>query len=275
MNKQHLVAATFAAALAAHPLAQASTQAHASMSDLQYTLIDLDPNDGVTPWIHMLSPNAMDTNVSMWVEDEHGQSTYVLTPPDDAFGSVDVSRSLGNVSAEGHIVGHGEAAGTGVSVAAHVQSEYDAPRHGVATPYSALSWDFELSPNTQVVLTSSLHVDLQATVGHGRASYENGYAIAGLFLRAHGTFETMSDSEALQFYSQALPPGQGIDISKDRMLTVTATNRDALAGQYIFKQTSSIILETVTVVPEPSSLALLALGLPGLLIRARRTRLAA
>ena len=161
--KPMLLAAACALACA-WPSAHAATAA-ASVSGLTFTLVDLDPNDGIEPSITWtaLSGDAL-TNASSgmgveWLDVAQGLWTprYTTLHPDGAVGdTVTPFPTLGATSASAQA----SLTATGLSAAYTVPAD-----GGQGSATASLLVGFELSPMTQLQVSGRLAFSLQAPGG--------------------------------------------------------------------------------------------------------------
>ncbi|GGY74574.1 PEP-CTERM sorting domain-containing protein [Pseudoduganella plicata] len=209
---------------------QAQTTANAYLSGFRYELIDLDLNDGIAAQLTLV-----DTGLNV-------MAGYYGTPdnstPPDPFhylnteGTVDVTVAAGSAT--------GTLAATSANTSASLQGD-----QGALFAQALWGRNFTLTPNSRLVLHADAHVD--GTRDPTRAGI--GYA---------AVFFTWGDEE---FYVEdGLSTYQGD--SESRALTVAlSSGAEELSGNYGF---TTGVYATVTSVPEPSTYAMLVLGLAGI-----------
>jgi len=215
--------------------AEAQTTANAYLSGFRYELIDLDLNDGIAAQL-TLEDNGLNVMAGFY-------ATPDSATPDpfhylNAEGTVDVT------------VAAGSAAGTLTPTSANTSVSLQGD-HGQLFSQALWGRNFTLTPNSRLVLHADAHVD--GTREETRA----GISFAAVFF-------TWDDEE---FYLEdGLSTYQGD--SETRALTVAlSSGAEELSGNYGF---TTGVYATVTSVPEPSTYAMLALGLAGIALTARR-----
>jgi hypothetical protein len=220
----------------------ADTTVSASITNLQYTLIDLDLNDGITPAITFTS-TAFDVRSATWDGGSSAELDYL-----DTAGSTGVERPYGSSSAAGSLTTL-EARGvmTPETYAASFESRSELNRLFTLTPNTGLSWT--------AVGTVAAENGLPGSRAH--------VALGGeLFAGAGYQWE-----EKQSFFQYR----QVHDSSSTHALSgYLSTSSRALNGA--LRAYSQAFVYQATPVPEPSSYAMLAagLGLIGACLRRQR-----
>ncbi|MCH8179494.1 MAG: hypothetical protein IIA02_06900 [Proteobacteria bacterium] len=286
---------------AACSLALASAQAanvSASVDELTFTLVDLDPHDGIEPSITWtaLSGDVFTSASSgmqvMWVDAAQGIWTpqHATVHPDVALND--------SITPFPVLAGASASAQAGLS-ASSVSASYSAPHdggQGAAT--ASLMVGFELSPMTQLVLSGRLAWALQAPGG------EQAALPAGASTSSYLPFATMSvyadvaldvtsgsapgaaswsDFEVQNVANHTVGTDPGGDtaalqqaFSRTFAYTLSNDGVGALGGAFrsLVTVSGSQLAQQATVVPEPAGAGLAAAGaLIGLVgVGARRRR---
>lgn len=216
--------------------AQAETTADAYLSGFRYQLIDLDLNDGIAAQL-TLEDSGLNVMAGYYAALDN------TTPPDpfhylNTEGTVDVTVAAGRAT--------GTLAATSANTSASLQGD-----QGALFAQALWSRNFTLTPNSRLVLHADAHVD------GSREPTRAGIGYAAVFF-------TYGDEE---FYVEdGLSTYQGD--SETRALTVAlSSGAEELSGNYGF---TTGVYATMTSVPEPSTYAMLALGLAGIGWSARR-----
>lgn len=270
----------------------------ASVSDLTFTLVDLDPNDGIEPSITWTAlsgdvfANASSGMQVMWVDAAQGiwAPQYATVHP--AFVGNDSSTAfptLGGASAT---------AQAGIT-ASGLSASYMAPAQGgEGAATASLLVGFQLSPMTQLVLSGRLAWDLQAPGGAladvpagASASSTLPFAVMSVYadvaLDVFGATapgaQSWSDVEVQNVLNHTVSTDPTTDASPlqgsaNRSFTYSLNNDglDALSGNFrsLVSVSGSQLATQAGVVPEPATAGLAAIGAVLGLV-ARRRRLAA
>lgn len=218
--------------LAAH----ADATANAQLSDFRYELIDLDLNDGIAAQVTFGDFGR--TVMAGYYADQTGN-----TPPDpfeylSTDGTVDLT----------------VAAGTTTGTLAANSATTLVWLHGTQGSLfaEALSGsNFTLTPNSRLVLHANAHIDGSEDADRGTVSFASVF-----FEYDDGNFYL---DDGISSYTGG---------ATSRALTVAlSSGSEELSGNFGF---TAGAFATVTAVPEPSSYAMLGLGLAGMAWRARR-----
>lgn len=289
-----LLLAAACALVGALPAAQAAG-ASASVSGLTFTLVDLDPNDGIEPsitWAALSGGAFASASTGMavdWLDVAQGLWTprYATVHP-DAAASDDVTPfpSLGASSASA------QASLTPTSLSVAYASPLDG---GQGSATANLLMGFALSPMTQLQVSGRLAFAIQAPGGEQAALPEGAsnstylpFASASAYLDvgldvlsgmapdavSWSDFET---SSAVNHTVSTDPTGDTapISLSLERSFSGTLSNDgpDALSGSFrsLVTISGSQLATQAGVVPEPSGLGLVVAGaLAGWSARRRR-----
>ncbi len=259
--------AAAAAILGLQPAAHATTQASASLNNLQYTLIDLDPNDGITPWIQITPPPGSFFGQDLSDSQGHYDAAHANTG--NGFGNGSLSRQLGNASTTGSAVGSGSAQGLALSAGSRVESNPDHGSFGLASSRTDGAWLYEISPNTQLVWTAQYHLDLAVEMSWKNGFSEKAAATASFYLEPYYAGRTRSPSDITQaadgmsFGGIEEYPRRGVNWQRDGELKVqvlNASGTDSMKGALDI-YASSFTQVMARPVPEPQTLALMLGGL--------------
>jgi hypothetical protein len=282
------------ATMLSHSLAHASASASASIGPVQYTLTDLNPNDGIAPsitWGVGQLTQRMSVSPSNGVADGGGPNAIdhfeksVTSPPSD---------SLSTLSYQGFSVAAG-ADGLNTSASIPVGASW--------WQANVLSKDFVLSANTAITFTAQASASLEVMVPPGSVVVTpSGYVSNGYFdwapIQARSLASLYLGTGALASLSSTSPSCSTGCLANDsafsylrsyatdsrsqsRLLSLTFTN--STQGE-LGSTLSSIAVSDgyataplALAVPELSSMAQMSMGLVGLvgLLATRRKHLKA
>ncbi len=258
-------AAVAAAALFAAGAACAQSSATSTIG-LSFSLVDLDPTDGIAPSM-TFDPDSRST--AIWGTDGAGGSTSSTQQGASAFGAVTSSGTLGGAGGSASFSGDILGSGTQVSASA-MTATLSANGSGtafVAGPPSEEPW-FMLSPHTQVYLEGATTITWDAGSAAGAA-----YGEVDLALNALGSDDFSMGYAVAGYYGT----GDGdVSGSKPGGVTVTFTNDSDLpeavgyqVGVYANASEFEVVLPPVD---EPSNAVLLLAGASALWWGLRRRR---
>lgn len=226
-----------AAALLSTPLASAaSADGYAGISEFSWTLVDLNPGDGIAPSIKFDVAGgaawSQRLTVFPWLIDAR-----------DTFGATQVSAAEGNAASA--------LSETGNMASAHAPAE-----NGIFMAYAMHVASFELTPYTRIEFSATAKVDTTnpGTQTGGYALLEGGLVNAES-AEPVSNFKLLLDSKdgsATQAWNPALSSGAETTIGYFRRDTMAYVN--------------------LVPVPEPSTYAMLLAGLGLIGWRARRSR---
>jgi hypothetical protein len=268
-----------------HSLVHASANASASIGKVQYTLTDLDPNDGVAPSITWGASQLTEFNSAM---PSDGRSTYgglnVLDTYSDSISSANPT-SNASLKYQGFSTSGGP---DGVSAAAVV------PVGAQWYQKVVFSKDFSLSANTAVTFTAEatttqgVDVVPGSMLGPGGTSYFDYAALqseAIAMLYVGGDLPSFSSPPACyaldgcvaqDFVYKFLRVNASDMRSQNRLLGVTFSNStqsplgSTLSSYVKGSGYATAPLSFPASIPEPSTIAQLSLGLLGLIALRRR-----
>ncbi|CAN5258551.1 hypothetical protein BH11PSE9_BH11PSE9_08970 [soil metagenome] len=283
------IALLFSAALALilSAPAWADSSSRATVSNMRFELIDLDPNDDIAPSITFNSAGNYNSSAGSSVyEFSWGSpvsSDENLHAGTSRFGAVaSTSHStLGfanaSVSGDGTLGGTVlQASGSSVS-AADSETDYFAGA-GVlrdrSNAYSAQS--FSLSANTRVVFSADVSVFAQLSDGVGAPASAGGHAsaYAQLLTFDQGIGPNVGsqldvDEVTVSFWSGS---GPGATVARTASVTFDNATSSPLDGAVGISANVNGQSFHTSVVPEPASAASLALGLAMMFVRLRPAR---
>ena len=286
--------------------AMAGSYSLAQVGDLTFTLIDLDPTDGIDPSYTLLALQAGSfSSVSATANDTaQGWSESESRSRNLSFYPLDATAEAGGASAQAQVrpdavSASGVANGTGTSYNAAASS-------GGNGYYYYAGYGIELSARSALIVSATASAQTwagNATCTTGGISYyygscgsESASASASLNLSysySSGTTSThysfadqvMASSSAVGTYGYQYDPYYGyryvalpgVDQGQDnsRVLTAVFTNSSDVFQNASLGLAASVQGSATTMVPEPSTLAMQALGLAGiagLVARRRRAR---
>ncbi len=265
--KPTLSAMALAAACAAPSMAWATVEGHATFSDLSYTLIDLDPDDGLAPWIEFEPLSQDKRRVSTYIIDWQGQAQSEYATP-ASYGSGAVSAVLRNASGSAGVSGNGGPIGTGASAEGRVVSDVAHPSAGFSVNYAAMDGRFLLSPQTRVVWTARYHLDVAVEMSSTDRMSE--FATASTMMTLYDERHLAQDWQNAIVGGAAQHPAGPDRISRDGELIFAWDNIQKADSSRVSYQWLTQL--AVSVVPEPSSLGLIAFGAPLVMAWAVRRR---
>lgn len=262
-----------ASVLMVHLLAQAGATASADMTDVTIRLINLDPLDGITPWITFPTGPLVNVNGGNLptVEVDAYNSTTQDTKAHSAplpFGPASLSAAVPGATA------FASYAGDPRNVGANFHSTASATGGGFENVIRALAYDmmtydygpgeFILSPETELVMTAAATTQAATTTIQGDGQQDLGYASAGIQVSGTSPDQPLDTdfiiSDADPFNS--LPNS----VSDTAQLTVTFSNAGTSSevGYYfanISTEAQSGTLPPPPPVSEPATLQLFLGGL--------------
>lgn len=272
-------------------MADASASIH--FSDFSITLIDLDPSDGVTPFVSFQPPFGETLGTLLYA----GVSSVTQAPQDNESASNDDPGihqggliSTGSVSAtiaSGAATAQSTPTSISLSAQADLRTTVDAGPNdfayaeATAQPLQSFFGDtITISANTVVMFSGNLA--MQASVVRNEQNSIWNYALAQFNFSGYLpiTRGYQSFSQDLFVKAENLPlawaPEDSYNQSYFGAVNVGLINPTAetLSGSVIMSLSVSAYDNTATVVPEPSTFALGLLGLAGVGVVAKRRRLA-
>lgn len=233
--------------------AHAAQEVHSELR-YSYQLIDLDPNDGVTPGFTYFQPyfmfgngiNQQSANFAPGQEDYRSGYKYVQAGEDSAQLNLSgVRNETSYSSTEKH---------------AHIQ-ELSVPGYAYAKTW--LGWQFGLTPNTRLEIRGVGEVNgaLDAQNGLQQASARNDF---------HISYYSWTDgSEVARDFSMSQ---QGGVYQRSQEFSLQIDNAHNSDGGYYFYSNAEASLRNVAAVPEAETWAMLGGGLLMLGALARRRK---
>jgi hypothetical protein len=263
-----------ASALAA-PVAVAASSASASLSNIHFSLIDLDAGDGIDPSIQFLpddkfsapTPSAHARALEGRLEDDHN---VVLDRW--AAGSVSAQRLNQSASAE-VLAGNPFDLGSGAGLRASAAQAAPATAYGYAVGNSQLlySTPFMLTANTKLVMTGWGEVTIDRDLETPDA-VAVGWLDLTIFLYDAVTdeYEIYADDLRVDYDGERYP-----EVTDPRWLTVSFSNTlDVQTKGYATVHSLAVAYSKFVPppIPEPASSALLLFGLAAIGVAANRRR---
>jgi hypothetical protein len=256
------LAASACLLLSATP-AQAEAWGRVTNSQFSYSLIDLDPEDGVTPSISF-QPVQTFPQQAPW-----GRYNYWEGP---VFSGEDISGSgpgpFSMAMRAPHARVDGRANGdTPDSVALELAVRADGAGAGedlrIHSFVVSLSQGFVLSPNTGIIIES--RGNFWGKVDRQGEFFDGGGQLSLTSFDADGNRSTWGRGE---FLLASLEPGESGEVDRDYLVDTMYWNQSSEAVEGTLDL--SVFAYAVSPVPEPAPLALAALGSALVLLRARR-----
>ncbi|MFD2366006.1 PEP-CTERM sorting domain-containing protein [Pseudoduganella sp. GCM10020061] len=239
------------------------------MGALTYTLVDLDPLDGITPSLQF-KPMPYVPAPGQEIE---GPRVSTMYSDGDAFQHVERFGTgtgvLGqgfarddNLSITGVLSGRGDALSHQIEINAFAQTDGSTVRSGTSSVYTG-RLEFDLSPNTAVVF--DLTVDVEGNLVHGPELHEFYQSAVTLYLAIGNSPFPGFDSQYRQYTANTLPEFGGqrsLDITE--MLSVSYQNLgpNTVSGFTSFDAWGQAYAGPLPPpIPEPRMLPMLAAGL--------------
>ncbi|MFP5391969.1 MAG: hypothetical protein ACLGI6_10570 [Gammaproteobacteria bacterium] len=235
------------AALAGGPAQAQDTTVTAGFAGFTYELVDLDPNDSVTPWISFTNAYWKDSQWDAYASADYGQSRPLDYASIETVGTVTQDGPYGRTVAVNGPLG----VGSTTTMKAGVQDNVKLA--SFAEYYAA----FTLSPSTRVQFTWIGAIDRPDAPA---AAYE-----VRASLSVNGSLWTSSGTENFAEYL-----GNGMDRQYDLFHSLSSFT--APASGYLGFNASTSVSHYAAPVPEPHTSAMLAGGLLLLGLQARRAR---
>ena len=288
--KTKIVCAAAAALLAAGP-ALADSSASATLGPLTLTLIDLNPLDGVTPWVSFAGSSGSYTYANAYTSAPYGYDN-TDNHGSGAWGSSASAATTSLAQASAAISGSGTLAGTTLAASG-----------SAANPVSANPWDyayfqgyaygpdvgsqsFTLSANTLMVVQGAGSFVASTTGGYSLTYYYGEYVNASVSLQLSGPassggiggYQNSYDQIGASFYSSAYWDGTGYVLtgasaSDARTLGVSFLNLTGTEMTGTMSAQVNVWGQTyANPVPEPETWALMLAGLAAVGSLARRRR---
>ena len=230
--------------------AMADATASAQLSNFGLQLIDLDPNDGIAPWIDL---TRLDSHAFAF-----GGNGAFAADGTSVFGAVSADSAGAGTSAtaaiSGDLLAGGVAHADASTLAAYAQAFINAGTFG-------MSPTFTLSPHTELVFTGS--ADVAASIGAG-----GGLSEADVELGLSGPApDFLFDHD----YRSAIAfDGGAHGASSQGDLSVSFSNVGDVAVDGTFYVYVMAIASNVPPVPEPANWALMLGAMGGLAMALRR-----
>ena len=273
-----------AASVLAAPLsARADATASADLTDLTIRLIDLNPSDGITPWVRFPTGRSIDAVAANMptalTEALHSPShESVVNVAQQPFGTVTSSSAVPGATAFASFDGDPQSSGSNIHASASAtggsfENVFRATGDAMMSYYFGPG-AFVLSPGSELVMTATATTQAATTTIQGDGRQDQGYAAA--FIQVSGTVDDRSlDADSIS--SRADPfdslPGS---VSGNGQLSVSFSNASTASvdGYYFAFVTTLAQSGTVPIPPpisEPATLDLLLAGI-GILVSRRLRR---
>jgi hypothetical protein len=234
----------------------ASATASVQLSDFQFQLIDLDPNDGIAPSIDLSA--------------YPGSRAYVGGNVDQAssvFGPVLITVSyedgfLELASITGDLANGGSA--TTVATVGDVPTNYRFAGSTIVLGEHAASSLFTLSPRTQLVISGTVDITASTSRVDGFTGYARSLAEFALSTALIGFNNVDTDVAIIDAHDNSARSQQS-----DLSVALSNTTDAAMQGGFSVQLTSNA---SVRPVPEPGNLPLMLAALAGILSMVPRRR---
>ncbi len=274
-----LVAAAFMAA--APTLVLADARSSVRLTQFGYSLIDLNPADGIAPAVTFDLDNAsagLSARVSEQLADENGNPIFGAVQQSAEWHSSfqlfpNIERSVSVPSTEGRVRMEGDVASRDYNVLLDAQVR-TAPGDGLffnefeltAHPATGVSVTMRITPQTELVWTGHLALEAQKMPHAPGTRWGWSSAQARMVLRDASMSELASFEDRVSSYGR--PPGLYAQESDIRLSF--ANHSDHMAGGLI--ESHFLIVGQTPLIPEPGTpwLMLCGLGLVAGLLRRRR-----
>lgn len=275
-SRRAVVVIAAACCIVSLPSAHADSSAHSHIDHLSFQLIDLDPTDGITPWMQ-------------WQQDpnEDGSFKYarlsegIVTLDQDVssaalpFTPSEVNLNNGYYSAMGGVKGTGAPEGSALYAEAHLAAQPNGPAYQrsletwIQAPYYFTG--FSLSPMTELRVTADIALDVESK-DQAINFFEKAFAVASITVRLDGGGSL--DSQYVDYWKPLPSPWAeqrpySLSLQDSPVITVRnggdAVRLGALSAYVV---TSA----EITPVPEASTTVSLLAGLSTIAVAARFSR---
>lgn len=256
------------------------SHASASITNFTFTLIDLDPTDGIAPSIEFFDEGSFRWGLdSGAVVTTHDGQTLNTRDMGGAFGSSHEVLIAGSSSVNLRTAqALAEMTTSAISLTSSASVDTSVPGHdltsiaGAALSTVAFDGDFSSELGFSLGAKTALRVQgqysLNATLEPGPTA--DNLALASLF------FSLRSGDQAFSIFEVAQARADGeLAVSVDRWLDFTLENSEASErNAYInmHGSTESLVATGVSPVPEPQTIALMLAGLGGVAVARRQRR---
>ncbi|RZJ09230.1 MAG: hypothetical protein EOP39_11985 [Rubrivivax sp.] len=267
----------------------AMSSATASISGVQWTLIDLAPGDGISPSITWDRPYSRELAWTAARQGDDESEMYLSTSQYFWFGMTGAMASQPGVLAKTSILGDAlTIQGSAYRADTAVREGYWGGYWANGNPVTIPSLRFSLSPNTELVVSGTASVEASTTIGLG---YDENFRLVNEQADASFTlliFDPRAFSNDASAYLNASATGIEVVDPATGMASFSG-QREALSRTfsvtYANTGTTDKVLSmsfgvnihgfspfTASPVPEPSTSLLALLGLPWVVRVARRAR---
>jgi len=258
------------------PPAHADSSAHSHIDNLSFQLIDLDPTDGITPWMQwQQNPN------------ENGSFKYarltegIITLDEDVswaalpFTPSEVSLDNSYYFATGGVKGTGDPEGSGLYAEVRLASRPSGPTYQrslqtwIQAPYYFTG--FSLSPMTELRVTANVALDVESK-DQAINFFETAVAIASITVRLEGGFG--SESQYVDYWKPLPSPWteqRPYSLSLQDSPVITVRN-DGDAARLGALSAYVVTSAEITPVPEANTTLSLLAGLSTIAVAVRFSR---
>ncbi len=237
-----------------------TSNASASVGPLVVTLVDLDPSDGLTPWMNFVpSLSGKDTGAFVIVNTvPPGARNVEFNYGTGPWAPVSAQRSLVPGGVTGHaassIAGSTDRLGNGTAVAASGAADTVQGEGARYHAWALAGGEFWLSPHTQAIFSGLGSAAVETRLSPGD-SFAYGYASVDFRL-----FDSAQNKFFYDGFSWTTPNfGEPGSFSDSRELEVALSNGGDLEMKGSFFSTAAVSGKLF--IPEPGSVSLMLLGL--------------
>jgi hypothetical protein len=264
-----------ASVLMVHLLAQADATASADMTDVTIRLIDLDPSDGITPWITFPTGPLVNVNggnlptVEVDAYDSTTQDTKAYSAP-RPFGPASLSAAVPGATAFASYAGDPSNGGANFhSTASAIGGGFKNVIRALADDMMSYNYgpgEFILSPETELVMTAAATTQAETTTTQGDGQQDLGYASASIQLSGTSP-DQLVDTDFIVSHADPFDSLPNI-VSNTAQLTVTFSNTATSSDVGYYFANTSTEAQSGTLPPPPpvSEPATLELFLGGLCV---------